>query len=271
MSDTVEQGRAYVAKRRERGNSDTEIEQALLAAGWTAAQVAKALEPVTAPPAVALDLWQAAAAGDAARVNELLNHGGDPNAPGPEGLPLHYAAAQGQLEAAKALVQRGARLQNQNPQGKTPMHLAAERGDGEMVELLLGRRCDVDLRDADSATALHVAARVGQLEVAALLLENGADIDAEDSGGQTPLQVAAKAGQLEVASYLIEAGANLEQIDRNGLALLHTAAKSGSVEVCRLLLSRGAEINHRDNLDRTPLKLATGEAREFLEGYGAKE
>ena len=83
MSDTIEQGRAYVAKMRERGQTDAQIETALLAAGWAAAHIAAVLEvPV-------LDLWQASAQGDARRVSGLLNQGGEANAPGPEGLPIH--------------------------------------------------------------------------------------------------------------------------------------------------------------------------------------
>ena len=54
------------------------------------------------------------------------------------------------------------------------LHDAAASGDTETCKRLLDAGADVDARAADGQTPLHVAAYYSRIETAALLLEHGA-------------------------------------------------------------------------------------------------
>jgi len=81
----------------------------------------------------------AAAAGDVEMMRLLLDHGADPNARQQLGFtPLHEAANNGDLEMGKLLVARGADRHASSDDGKDAAAIAAERGHGEFVAWLNG-------------------------------------------------------------------------------------------------------------------------------------
>jgi ankyrin repeat protein len=95
--------------------------------------------------------------GDLAGVREMVDGGQDINVSSPMS-PLMAAAGRGRLAMTRYLLDQGARVNGQAPNGKT---------------------------------ALHAAAESGPLDVAALLIERGAKIDWLDKVGHTPLWGAA--------------------------------------------------------------------------------
>ncbi len=50
--------------------------------------------------------------------------------------PLHFAAAAGQIDAVKLLLERGARPDAKNDQGKRPLDLATAAGHAEVATVL---------------------------------------------------------------------------------------------------------------------------------------
>ena len=96
-----------------------------------------------------------------------------------------YAAKQGHVEVARALLDGGA---NKNWQDgvtseKTALMHASARGHIEMVRLLLEAGVKMNLKDAEGKTALMHAAGNGQGEIVHLLLEAGADRNLRDNRG----------------------------------------------------------------------------------------
>jgi hypothetical protein len=76
------------------------------------------------------------------------------------------------------------------------------------LRAVLSRGAAVDEPDADGWTALHRAARSGDVASARLLLEHHATVDARVANGMTPLHVAAEAGHLPIVELLVGAGAD---------------------------------------------------------------
>ena len=74
--------------------------------------------------------------------------------------------------------------------GWTALHHAAATGQVEMLRLLIDAGGDVNVRAQDGWTPLHCAAYWGHEEAAQLLLDQGAEVDLPDNNGRTPLQVA---------------------------------------------------------------------------------
>ena len=84
---------------------------------------------------------------------------------------------------------------------------AAADGDLETVKKLLEEGDDVNSRDNGRWSPLILAAQNGHLEVVKLLLENGADINAENAYTETALCLAKSDGHREIAAILEQLGA----------------------------------------------------------------
>jgi ankyrin repeat protein len=74
---------------------------------------------------------------------------------------------------------------------KTELHDAAARGDREFVRKLLESGADPNACDERGCTALHAALRGMHLQVARMLIAAGASLDACDGEGISPRQIAA--------------------------------------------------------------------------------
>lgn len=107
-----------------------EVAAALLAAG--ADPDAQARNPMRVRP-----LHSAAAAGQRAIVELLLQHGADPNTRQEGGwTPLAEAAQLGDAAMARALLEHGADRTATNDAGKTPLELARAAGHAHLFDLL---------------------------------------------------------------------------------------------------------------------------------------
>lgn len=100
-----------------------------------------------------------------------------------------------------------------------PLHMAAARGDINTVKELLDKGADVNEKGGggvlNDANALDVASSEGHIEIVKLLLAKGANVNATSGGmGWTPLSSAAWFGQTDVANLLIDKGADINKAIR---------------------------------------------------------
>jgi hypothetical protein len=113
----------------------------------------------------------AAAKGDILLLGYLLTHGVDVNTRAQYGeSPLGAAAAGGQMEAARMLIARGARLDNRTAITlETPLTEAARMNHTDMVKLLLDHGANSGEMDVLHRTALDWAHENGNPQMANLL------------------------------------------------------------------------------------------------------
>jgi hypothetical protein len=93
-------------------------------------------------------------------------------------MALVRAAYNENIAEVKRLLEEGTDV-NQTERryiGRTALHMAAAKGNYDMVKLLLEHGATVDARDEGNNTPLLVAMLESQAEVAELLIDNGADI-----------------------------------------------------------------------------------------------
>lgn len=162
-----------------------------------------------------LDVFEAATAGDAARVRELVDADRSlVDAVARDGYsPLGLAAFFKRTDVVKAPLERGAKPSvSSRDQGFAPLHSAVATDAGaataEIVRLLLEAGADPNAKSHEGGTPLHSAAFTGDLEIAELLLAYGADPNATDPKGLTPLDVARDRRNVEVAALLHHAVTN---------------------------------------------------------------
>jgi ankyrin repeat protein len=173
-------------------------------------------------------------------VRALLDGGADADK-NPTGMSAIFrAVVKGHSNTVKVLVEHGAHVDTQTPQGWSPLSIACELGKIEIIEILVDHGARVDLKDNIGASPLHLASATGNIEAVVYLLAHGAHVDIQTNTGQTPLIVASGAGKTEVVRVLLDHGAQVNLEMEGGTAPLDVASVGGHTETVRLLLERGA-------------------------------
>ena len=143
----------------------------------------------------------------------------------PRGTPLHYAASCGLHDIAKILAiehPEGVNARRfDNP--TTPLHLASANGHVDLARMLVDRGANVSAQKEDGWTALHLASRYGHVDLARMLVERGADMSAQKENGWTALHLASRIGHVDLARMLVECGADMSVQKEDGWTALHLA------------------------------------------------
>jgi uncharacterized protein len=153
-----------------------------------------------------LDIFEATAAGQAARVAQLLKS--DPELAkswSPDGFTaLHFACFFGQEEAGMTLLEQGADAAAvaRNPMKVMPLHSAASVRNLALAQALVERGAPVNARQAMGWTPLHAAAQNGDKAMAELLIRRGADVRAANDEGVNAIDLAKKAGHTNLVAFL---------------------------------------------------------------------
>ena len=173
-----------------------------------------------------------------------------------DGSELFKAIRDGDLAVVKLHLTKS-QLESRDRRGATPLMHAAAFGNLETLKLLLEAGADVNARNDFDATALLWAAR--DPEKARLLIERGADVTVKSKQGQTPLMAASlHRGSSLIVALMVAKGADVNVKGPRDITALGFASAVGDVESVRLLLSKGADPNSADNGGGTPIGMAAG-------------
>ncbi|OTB06936.1 hypothetical protein M426DRAFT_30132, partial [Hypoxylon sp. CI-4A] len=142
-------------------------------------------------------------------VKALLNEGADVNMRGFGGdTPLHRAASRNYVDIVKVLLDAKANVDLKNDDWQTPwLYSAAAGGDIEMVRFLIESGVNPSIKTNFDWAPLHWAAHNGKLDCVRALVDAGADVNAMSDVSTTPLDMARKTNQTVIADLLLRAGA----------------------------------------------------------------
>jgi len=213
---------------------------------------------------------------------------------------LHYAARAGCAPCARALVEGGAAIDQQNPENITPLLMATLNARWDTAKYLIEAGADVNKWDLWGRAPLYSAVdyttvpRGGRpdrpsmdatppTEITTMLLEKGANPDMQlklfppyrslgaDRGGDslltigtTPLIRAAKAGDWESVKILLEHGARADLPQSQGVSALMATAGVGFT----ITDTRGRFRQEGDCMKVANLLLDAGADVNFTDDHG---
>jgi len=158
-------------------------------------------------------------------------------------LELHEAAAAGQLARVRQIVDKNPALANSlSPDGFPVFALAAVFGHRDVAEYLFAKGADVNAvaTNGTGYNALTGAVASGHTAIVAWLLANGANPNYRYGDGYSPLLTAAANGHLGIVSLLLASGADLHAKTNDGKTALSFAQERGHAEITEFLRSHGA-------------------------------
>ncbi len=167
--------------------------------------------------------------------------------------PLMYAAENGNIKSAEALIEAGADLNASNESKITPLMRAAYYKNSSIARMLIESGANISATSILDQTALISAAMANDIKTFNLLAEKTFDINEVDKNGKTALIHAAQNYNTEIANALIEMGANLKLKDSQEKNALIHAAQNGNIKIVNALIEKGAYTDSSDKQFKTAL------------------
>ncbi|SMC48751.1 ankyrin repeat domain-containing protein [Sporomusa malonica] len=193
---------------------------------------------------------------DANVVELFLEAGMSPNIITDNGNPLITAAASGNLEIMKLLIEKGADVNiKRKIVGKDKAELTP------VLAVILGKGKGTDKQEAFK-----------------LLLDKGADLNVQfiSKGFEaTPLMMAVLQNDTEIIKLIVSKKIDINAADANtGLTALMLAVSNNNVDAVKELVAKGADVNRKDKKNGTALSVAKSnnnpEMISVLTNAGAK-
>jgi ankyrin repeat protein len=202
------------------------------------------------------EFFAALATDDIHTVRKLLVRGVSPNLRHPQQGPVIVMAAQAKaFGAIRALLDsRITEVTAVNPQGETALMYLAMFGETELARALIRRGAQVN---QPGWTPLHYAAATGQLGMIRFLVEDQhAYIDAPSANGTTPLMMAAREGQTRAARLLVELGADPSLRNQAGLGAPEYFLRRDQADEARFLAEKASAFLRRYGTQDAPVPAA---------------
>ncbi|GFR24743.1 hypothetical protein TNCT_330431 [Trichonephila clavata] len=122
-----------------------------------------------------------------------------------------------------------------NDKGNTPLHLAVEEGNLEAVKHLIEKGADLNVPDKHGWTPLYYAVYSGNINVVRFLIDQGADYNITDNEG-TPVYYAFQYGHVRIVKYFVEEKSidPMAPINEYGSTLFGEAIVGGDLDTIKI-------------------------------------
>ncbi len=193
--------------------------------------------------------------GDEQAVRLFLDHGASPNSKSTDGrnpekpnTALEYAAKYGQLNIAKLLVERGAKIEVLFEYGA--LIYAAQTNQPDIIKFLFENGAKITSNSQSigdmNFDPIYCAIQSGSVAALNTFLDLGGKLDNPQLAKACDLlQVAAYSGKIEMVKFLLDKNVPTDPSVIYGSALC-VAVERDDIEMTKLLISRGAKAERPD-------------------------
>jgi len=167
--------------------------------------------------------------------------------------PIHFCVYD--LEMTQRVVAAGFDVNAKTDSMQTALHMAAAAGQTDVIKYLIEQGVDVNVQCWSGASAAHTACKYGKLKALKILVDAGASIDKKTWRGSSPAHLAAKHGWVGTLKYLLVLGSPLNvksyEFSGDGDTVLDLAVKRGvDQEVLTLIVHKGGKFCSLSNVKK---------------------
>lgn len=118
---------------------------------------------------------------------------------------MHWAAKRGQVDIIQVLYDAGAPfdIKAKEDPGMYPIHWAAAEGNLDAIDFFLSKGVDINILDSNGCSPAVIAAQFKQLTALVYLWKRGADVALKDHNGDHCLHWAAYNGHDEIVHFAL--------------------------------------------------------------------
>jgi uncharacterized protein len=189
------------------------------------------------------------------------------------------AAASGNVEALKRLVEAGASLESPNAAGETPLLLAVKNNHLRAAIFLIDAGSNINAQAVNKDSPWLLAGALGRTEMLRHMMPKGPDFSLRNRFGGNALIPACERAHVETVKLLLTTKIDVNHVNNLGWTCLLEIVILGDggarhVEVAKLVLAAGADPNIADKDGVTPLAHARrkrqAEVARLVEAAGGR-
>ncbi|XP_055838336.1 ankyrin-1-like [Episyrphus balteatus] len=165
--------------------------------------------------------------------------------------PLYFAIENSHREAAKFLMDHGAKINDKSDNKKTALSCAVEKGLSSIVQDVLQYSPDIN-NAINKNSFIKAASKPNEkyLPIVKNLMMYGFSVEAKDINDFVLLQNAIKMGYIEIIQDLIKHGLDLNSFKEDNF---HIAVKNKQLQIAKLLLMHEPDVNATDEHGKPPI------------------
>lgn len=168
---------------------------------------------------------------------------------------LTYAIIRNNIEIIKILLDKGAKIDIIDQEGKTILYLPIKYGYDQIIKVLLDYDNTttepytklVDQIDSHNNIPLHYAIMYKNEYAVAELLNNNSDTNAKDNNDNTSLHLSIYAKNYNICKLIVDKGTNINAITNIGESALHISINMKLHDISKLLLDNKIDTNIQDS------------------------
>jgi ankyrin repeat protein len=128
--------------------------------------------------------------------------------------------------------------------GRTPLFFSATNGNLDAVKYLLEKGADTEITEHEMGnTPLMSAIYMGHADVCLHLITGGANIHAKNKIGDTPIHFATILGNYTIMKFLHKMGGDINQKNNEGNSCIHYATGNNFFDCFKYLIDEGVDLD----------------------------
>ncbi|XP_059473664.1 uncharacterized protein LOC132195582 [Neocloeon triangulifer] len=175
------------------------------------------------------------------------------------GSALFVGVKEGALDCVKQMVEKGAKVDEQDINGWTPLHVAASTAQLECGAFLIEKGAQVNMCTNEGRPPIFHVFDFPHVGFVSMLFKNGSFGDFTDNEKNNVLHYMLSKGTADYLEFMLSQPRIkklLNETNSAGKTALHIAVEKGLKNAVDILIASGANINLKDNSDSTPLHAA---------------